>query len=245
MAKTKSPFNEGKMIKVIQLKMVNHDNFIYVIADYEKNQALVVDPAWDGTRIKQVLKQENLQLNGILLTHSHYDHINAVDDLLTKQTPLYLHQQEKQLWQDCPNQAILLQNNDQIPFGKHTIKVIHTKGHTQGSVCYKINNHLITGDTLFIYGCGRCDFVSSDVVSLYYSLQLLKSLPNEMQIWAGHDYGILKTDTLQNQKQKNPFLMIDNQADFIAYRQNLNSRFRTIPYKPMNIIELKQQLNQK
>lgn len=224
--------------EIIQLIPEDHDNFITIIADYQTGEAAVIDPAWDAEGIQEVIEEEGLTLTAILLTHSHHDHVNAVAELYTDRVSLFIHENEYPHWANCPEDAILVSDGDEIQFGSTTISVIATPGHTPGSTCYRIHDHLITGDTLFIYGCGRADLKGSDIHALYHSLQKLKKLPPHLNIWAGHHYGITEESTLGEQIAHNPFLMIDNEADFIRYRGELAVQTRKTPYSPISQAEL-------
>ena len=162
--------------EILTLIAEDHDNFIHILADRKRNEAFVVDPAWDAEGIREVLAEENLTLTGILITHSHHDHVNAVPELYGERVSLFISEDEYPHWPDCPEDALLLSDGDAITFADTDIGVIKTPGHTPGSCCYRIGGDLITGDTLFIYGCGRADLSGSDPHALYHSLQKLKTL---------------------------------------------------------------------
>lgn len=227
---------------IIQLKVEDRDNFIHIIADREKNEAMVADPAWDAVGIAEVLKEEGLTLTGILITHSHHDHANAVSALYGDGVTLFISEKEYPLWKDCPEDAVLVSEGDEIAFANTSIGVIMTPGHTPGGCCYHIGNHLICGDTLFIYGCGRADLEGGDARALFRSLQKLKKLPAQTQIWVGHDYGICGESTLGEQLAGNPFLMIDDEEDFVRYRLRLAAKTRQMPFAPVSAAELRQVL---
>lgn len=229
---------------ILQLMVEEHDNFIHIIADRESGNAFVVDPAWDAEGIRDVLAEENLELTGILITHSHHDHINAVRALYNERITLFISEAEHPHWPDCPEDAILVTEGDEIAFANSSIGVILTPGHTPGSCCYHIGNHLITGDTLFIYGCGRADLKGGNAHALYHSLQKLKKLPAHTRLWVGHHYGITEESTLGEQLTGNPFLMIDNEADFVRYRLDIAGKTRKAPYGPISTAELQQALQQ-
>lgn len=230
--------------EIIQLKVEDYDNFIYIIADRSTNEAAVVDPAWDGEGILGVLEDERLDLTAILLTHCHHDHINAVNELANKRVSIFLSEKESHYWEQCPDDAILLQDGDEIQLGQSSIGVILTPGHTPGSCCYYTGNHLLTGDTVFIYGCGRADLAHGNVHLLYHSLQRLKKLPPETKIWVGHDYAVQEESTLGEQLAGNPFFMIENEADFSRYRLEIAGKVRKIPYAPLDRETLALQLSQ-
>lgn len=230
---------------ILQLMVEDHDNLIHIIADRHSGDAMVVDPAWDADGIRQVLDEENLTLTGILITHSHHDHVNAVEKLYGGDVTLFVPEAELPCWPDCPEDAILVTDGDEITFASTTIGVIATPGHTAGSTCYHIGQDLLTGDTLFVYGAGRTTFPGGSSSALYHSLQKLKKLPGHTRLWVGHHYGIHEETTLGEQLAGNPYLMIDNEADFIRYRDHLAAKTRNIPYGPISHETLQHVLQEK
>lgn len=226
--------------KVISLIVEDHDNFIHILADTNSKQAMVIDPAWDGVGIKEELEAEGLDLVGILITHSHYDHINAVNELYQEGVSLFVGEDELPLWVDCPKDAVLLADGDQIQFGSSMISVIKTAGHTQGSLCYLLGNNLFTGDTLFIYGCGRTDLPSGDPNELFRSFNKLKALPNpeKITVWAGHDYGVVQETSLAEQIKHNPFLLAESEEEFFKVRTKL-APYLPFPCQPIEKEDLK------
>ncbi|MBV7435194.1 MBL fold metallo-hydrolase [Cardiobacteriaceae bacterium TAE3-ERU3] len=226
--------------EVIQLKVEDRDNFIHVIADRQSSEAAVIDPAWDAEGIADVLDEEDLTLTMILITHSHHDHVNAIHELykLYPEATIFISEKEHPVWPDCPEDAILVNDGDEIAFASSSIGVISTPGHTIGGCCYHIGNDLFTGDTLFIYGCGRADLKGGNPSTLYRSLQKLKKLSADTRIWVGHDYSVCEESTLGEQFAHNPFLMINDEADFIRYRMELAGETRSQPYGPIEQEEL-------
>lgn len=228
------------MIDVYQLQLGPMDNFVHILANHQDGQAWVVDPAWDAPAIVDLLNQKQLNLTGILLTHGHADHISGVIPLLQQQTvPVYFNQKDRYLTQNMlPSNTHSIEDGDSINFANKIIKVIATPGHTAGSVCFYVDNTLIVGDTLFINGCGRCNFPESDVTAMFHSLQQLKTLPDETLIYCGHNYGNTAIATLAEQKQTNPYLLIDELDFFIAFRMELQAHYRSIPFQPSSMAEL-------
>lgn len=228
------------MLDILQFQAQGHDNFLYLLLDKQNGKAWAIDPAWDVALIRQTIKAHGACLSGIFITHYHHDHVNATLALREETTPVFIHEQDALYWQDCPKNAIVVADGDRIPLSDNEVmEVIHTAGHTQGSVCYRYKNALFTGDTLFVYGCGRADFEHSDVHALYQSLGRLRQLDDEILIYSGHDYGMEKISTLGEQKQHNPFLLIDNEEDFSRYRLTISRHTRRIPFTPMSKEEVK------
>jgi hydroxyacylglutathione hydrolase len=201
------------------LELGQMENFIYIIQDHSSNRAAVVDPAWEVPKVIALAKQQGFQITDILLTHSHYDHTNGLNEILNAQ--VHLLEAEAQFWGHELNKPALHHDGDTIQLGKTQIKILHTPGHTPGSACYYLDGHLITGDTLFIFGCGRCDLSGGDPEQMYHSLKKLGSeLPAQTVIHPGHNYAPKPTSTMAEQLEGNPFMRFDNLADFVHYRMH-------------------------
>lgn len=209
------------------------DNFIYLIHDHATHRAAVVDPAWDVPAILAFAKQQEIHITDILITHSHGDHINGVDRLLhTCQANLHLLHEEAAFWGQALHAPVLHHDGARLQLGQTEIEVLHTPGHTPGSACYRIGNEVLTGDTLFVFGCGRCDLRGGNPQHMYASLQrLAQSLPGDTLIRPGHNYGITPTTTLAEQIAGNPFFHHDDCAAFVNYRMHLHDRQE--PYGPV------------
>jgi len=215
------------------LKFPPADNFIHMLHDLHSNRIAVIDPAWSVKEI--IAKEEDLggTITDILLTHSHADHINAVD-LLVEYSHAHVHIMSHEsacLAKEFPNQENL-RHLDTISLGKTLITCLHTPGHTPGSSCYSVEGHLFSGDTLFINGCGRCDFKGSSPEQMYHSLHFLTGfLSADTLIHPGHDYGITQCSTIQEQIDGNPYLQCSSLQDFIEYR--MHGPRRKTPYTPV------------
>ncbi len=214
------------------LELGSMGNFIYLIHDRCSNRTAVVDPAWDVSSIIALSEQHSLEITDILLTHSHYDHINGVEVLLNhSDAQLHLLKAEAEFWDSYLDLPTLHEGGDFIKLGKTNIEILHTPGHTPGSACYRLGNKLLTGDTLFVFGCGRCDLKGGDPERMYYTLRrLCEHLPGDTVIMPGHNYGIIPNSTMAEQISGNPFLHFDNCPDFVEYRMRLNNREE--PYGP-------------
>lgn len=221
------------------LKLGSMDNFIHFVADTDSKNIMVVDPAWEAETILAFIDKNGYHLTGILLTHSHADHISALKPILAqRQVPVYISRTEFRLGRTRVKNPHYIEDGERIPLGKASIEVIFTPGHTSGGVCFLADKHLIAGDTLFIDGCGRCNFRESDVEQMWHSLQRLKQLPDDTVIHCGHDYGQQPTATIGQQKLTNPYFLIDDKAFFIEFRMHLQSQYRSIPFKPSSAAEM-------
>ncbi len=205
-----------------QLSLGPMENFVYIIGDQATRQVLVVDPAWEADRIIAEVGALNATLAGIFITHSHPDHINAIDDILkVQEVPLYVSDFEFLGFMDSPN-MVKLDRNESLKIGGLEFETLHTPGHTPGSICLKYKNVLITGDTLFIDGCGRCDLPGGDPKQMYDSLyHVISPLPDDTVIYPGHCYGHNDSATLGDQKRSNPYLTCTSEDIFLSRRMGL------------------------
>ena len=168
-----------------------------------QGHAAVVDPSANADRILEAIAQKGAHLDMILLTHGHFDHIMSLDELRDKSgAPAYIHRDDVELPEDAQKNAFYyffhtersyrrpemeLNDGDELSLGDGTIRVIHTPGHTRGSVCYLCNDALLlTGDTLFDGGYGRYDLYGGDGKILFRSLQSMKKLDRTLTIYPGH-----------------------------------------------------------
>ena len=166
------------------------------------NEAMVVDPSVSVAAIMNAVSAENAALVGILLTHGHFDHILSLDTLRDAMgVKAYIHSNDAIMLTDGKKNAfyeffgkertyrpadVLLTDGDTIPLGGEVLTVIHTPGHTQGSVCYSYGDILVTGDTLFAEAIGRCDLWGGSKELMADSLRHLSTLPRNTQIYPGH-----------------------------------------------------------
>jgi glyoxylase-like metal-dependent hydrolase (beta-lactamase superfamily II) len=220
---------------IYSLELGPMENFVYLIHDHKTNRGAVVDPAWDVDKIIDIGKQHNIIVTDILLTHSHHDHINGIASVLdTYDSQIHLLKPEAQFWGQYLDLPTLHHGGDVIMLGDTRIDVLHTPGHTPGSACYRIGNDLITGDTLFVFGCGRCDLSGGDPNEMYETLRKMKfSLPSETIIHPGHNYAEKPVSTMDEQEEGNPFLHFDDVKSFVHYRMHEHDLHRHTPYGPV------------
>jgi len=139
-----------------QIEVGNMQNFSYIIGDEESKEAAVIDAGWDAEKIVEMAK--DLKIRYILLTHTHYDHINSLPKLyeLTK-AKIMVHEDDAKDVESFGIPYETVKDKDEITMGKLKFKVIHTPGHTPGSVSYLVEGKLFTGDMLFVEAIGRVD----------------------------------------------------------------------------------------
>ncbi len=170
---------------------------------FSGTEAAVVDPSARVSAILSALEERGARLRLILLTHGHFDHILSLDELrATMQVPVVcIHKADADLPGDATKNAFrsffgtdrtwgapnrLLSGGEALWLGEEAIEVLHTPGHTAGSVCYRMGDKLLTGDTLFDGGYGRYDLPGGNAHELSASLQMLRALPGSTAIYPGH-----------------------------------------------------------
>lgn len=221
--------------KIVSMELGPMENFIYLIQDLKTNRAAVVDPAWDVPTVLAKAKEMGVTITDILLTHSHHDHINGIEQVLAKyDAQLHLSKAEAEFWGKHLDLPTLHHGGDIIGVGETEIQMLHTPGHTPGSACYHLGDDLITGDTMFVYGCGRCDLSGGDPEVMYDTLNKIEhNLPGNTQILPGHNYSVVPSTSLSEQQEGNPFMHFHNKSDFVEYRMHIHDKTRDAPYGPV------------
>lgn len=206
-------------------------NFVYLIGDRVTRECMAVDPAWDVRDIVAVAERDGMKLTGVLATHYHPDHIGgdlfgiAVEGLRelmgVNPVPVHAHKDEADGIQFMTGLAktdlTLHEGGDAVQVGEVPITMIHTPGHTPGSQCFLVGDRLVSGDTLFVGGCGRVDLPGSDPDEMYRTLtQRLSRLPEDTVLYPGHHYGPTPTSTLGEERQSNQYMRIRSLDDWRA-----------------------------
>jgi len=189
-----------------QIPLGNMQNFSYLIGD--SKEAAIVDPGWEVNKILDIAKKHDVNIKYVLLTHTDYDHINGVKDIVNATDAIvYVHKEEaNEIKKLGINKIKIINDNDEFNIGKIKVKVLHTPGHTPGSVCFLIKNKLISGDTLFVENVGRTDRSMADPDKMTNSLKKLKKLDDDIEVYPGHDYGSMPHSTIGHEKKNNPFM---------------------------------------
>lgn len=194
-------------------------NFVYLVGDREKREALVVDPAWNVPAILEAAERDGIQVKGALITHTHFDHINGLEALLEKTDgTVYIHKNEAECLKGMKANIKQISGGDQIKIGRVEITFLHTPGHTPGSQCFLAEDNLISGDTLFINACGRCDLPGGDPEEMYRSLSRLRDLNSATVLYPGHNYADRPTSTIAQERESNPYLQKTGLESFLKFR---------------------------
>jgi glyoxylase-like metal-dependent hydrolase (beta-lactamase superfamily II) len=200
-------------------------NFVYLIGDDEQRVCMVVDPAWDIQGILDFVDREGMTLTGALATHYHPDHVGGnifghniagLAELISLR-PVKVHVNKAETegvkkvtgLSDTDVEAHV--GGDEITIGNVSVKLLHTPGHTPGSQCFLAASALISGDTLFIGGCGRVDLPGANAEDMYRSLtQVLSKLPSHTVLFPGHNYASKPVSTIGDEKKENRYLRINS-----------------------------------
>ena len=202
-----------------QLQVGHMAVFAYLVGDTVTGDALVIDPADNAQEIIAVAKQNKLQINYIINTHGHVDHIggNAEMQKLTG-AKIIVHEDDAIMLTSTPAMMlkmfgakqsppadILVKDGMIISAGNIELKVIHTPGHSPGGICLYTPGYVFTGDTLFVEAVGRTDLPGGSCQIMYNSIQTkLFTLPDDTKVMPGHNYGRTPTSTIGHEKKHNP-----------------------------------------
>ncbi len=190
-------------------------NFGYLAADDLSRQAAIIDPAYNPNLILDFAKDNNYQIVYIFNTHHHWDHINGNKEAEKRLgiTAVSCNDIETSTGTRVSDNAIFM-------LGELQIKIIHTPGHTDDSMCILIGDALFTGDTLFVGKVGGTDF-GKQARQEYDSLHnKILALPGNTRVFPGHDYGTAPESTIQKEKETNPFLLQPDFNSFVHLKMN-------------------------
>ena len=185
----------------------------YLLCDEAARVCAVIDPGGSAAQIQRLMERQQCAPAAILLTHGHYDHTGAAADLLGRfpGIPVYIHRADYQgvdlhlfpLATQVPAGVVSFYGEgDAVPVGGLQVRVLHTPGHSEGSVTLRCGDALFCGDTLFAGSCGRTDFAGGSVPKMMDSLRRLGRLEGNLAVLPGH----METSTLDRERKFNPYL---------------------------------------
>jgi hydroxyacylglutathione hydrolase len=196
-----------------QIKESSMANMTYVVAEGESGHGVVIDPSGDVVRIMKVIESVGVKVDYILNTHGHPDHTSGNGRIVKETGAKVAAHKLANMKKD-----LSLEDGQVLKAGALSIKVIHTPGHTRDSVCFLVEGKLFTGDTLFVGECGRTDAPGGDAAAMYESLfNKLMKLPDELEVYPGHDYGPRPTSTIGNERKNNYVLQPRSKEEFAEF----------------------------
>jgi len=199
-------------LAVEQIK-VGFDNYSYIIFFDQSKKAAIVDPGFGVSPVIDRIINKNLTIDYIVITHYHSDHTSGINTI-KKEFPKVSLVASKEDGRNF-DVDLFVSDGDTLRIGNVNLKVILTPGHTPGGICIIVDDKaILTGDTLFIGDCGRCDLPGGSLSQMFQSLQKIKELSDHLIVYPGHDYGDKPFDTLGNQKKTNKTLLAKNLEEF-------------------------------
>jgi hydroxyacylglutathione hydrolase len=194
----------------------------YLVACQDTGEALLIDPGGPSPQLSAKLRQEGWRLRWVVNTHGHADHTAGNDEWAAATgARIVIHRLDWEFFLTPEMQAaaladgfppltradVLVADGHHLPLGRGEALVLHTPGHSPGSICLYFPGHLFTGDTLFVGAAGRTDLPGASLPQLLASLEdKIMPLPDDTRIWPGHDYGDTPTSTLGEEKVDTPYL---------------------------------------
>jgi len=213
------------MAEIFQTEVGMLSNFNMLIGSPGSDKCAVVDPAYEVPRLLREAEARGWKVAAVLLTHTHHDHTDGAGEMVQKTgARVYVGAGElENAKQAAPGAEIVgLSGGERIEIGGAVIETLATPGHTVAGISYLVDGNVMTGDTLFIGGCGRTDFPGGDPRILFCSLQRLAALPEETRVYPGHDYGATPTSTIGWERSSNPYLRCKSEDEFVALRTGKN-----------------------
>jgi glyoxylase-like metal-dependent hydrolase (beta-lactamase superfamily II) len=192
-------------------------NFVYAIGDRATGECVLVDPAYAVGELLDTVAADGMRVVGVLATHYHPDHIGGsmmgmriegIASLLERNDCAIHVQRDEAPWVTRTTgvggtQLVAHDPGDIVRVGDVEITLVHTPGHTPGSQCFSVDGRLVSGDTLFLEGCGRTDLPGSDPEQMYHSLVRLASLPDDTIVYPGHRYSVPSSGTIAAIRETN------------------------------------------
>ena len=193
-------------------------NFAYLIGDRVSGEAMLVDPAYDVDGLLDIVEEEGLNLTGVVGTHYHADHVGGkmmgfdvigISDLLARRdVPIHLQKPETEFVTKVTgvgaDQLVGHDPGDKLHVGDIALNLLHTPGHTPGSQCILVEDRLVSGDTLFLDGCGRTDLPGGDAETLYHSINTgLADVSDDVILCPGHQYSPKPSQTMRETRANN------------------------------------------
>jgi glyoxylase-like metal-dependent hydrolase (beta-lactamase superfamily II) len=205
-------------------------NFVYAIGDRTSGRCVLVDPAYCVADLLDAVAADAMTVTGVLASHYHPDHIGGsmmgytIEGLaaLLERIDVPIHVQRAEApWVSrmigvAESELAAHDPGDAVAVGAVSVELLHTPGHTPGSQCLLVDGRLVSGDTLFLDGCGRTDLPGSDPEAMYDSLQRLAALPGGTVVFPGHRYSLPSSATMSSIREQNFVFKPSSKQDWMS-----------------------------
>jgi len=206
--------------EVVQIEVGLLQNFCEILYCPDTRVAAIVDPAWEVDRLLREAERLGVKVELALITHTHNDHIEGVDELVEKTgATVVVNPREAERVAGAGRTLTDAVDGRDVAIGRRGVRALETRGHTVGGTCYLADGYIVTGDVMFVGGCGRTDFQGGDTAEMWQSLQRLMRLPEETRVYPGHNYGETATSTIGHETRSNPYLRCATFEEFRALRE--------------------------
>ncbi|HKT21979.1 MAG TPA: hydroxyacylglutathione hydrolase family protein [Nitrososphaerales archaeon] len=197
-------------MNVRQLRVGTMANFVYLVSDEESRQALVVDSGWETAPILKAADESAVDVKYVVATHEHFDHTSTIQELAGRLGAKVVAHRASPVACD-----VRVVDGSELALGRTGVRVLHTPGHTEDSICLYDGREVFTGDTLFVGTIGRFD--SRRAAEVYRSLyEVILGLPEATEMYPGHDYGDVSHRSLKEEKEANPYLGCKDLRSFLS-----------------------------
>ena len=194
-------------MNILTLPLGSYQTNCYIVWEDGWDDCIVIDPGYEPETVLAETAQRGLTIAGILLTHGHFDHVGGVRFLAERlECPIYIHAAELTLPENFTDGPLVYTKNydegDVVELAGLSLRVLHTPGHTPGSVCLACEDTMFAGDTLFMGSCGRTDFPGGDNALMHKSLRRLADMQGDFKVLPGHG----PATKLSEERKYNPYL---------------------------------------
>ncbi|HUK80984.1 MAG TPA: MBL fold metallo-hydrolase [Nitrososphaerales archaeon] len=195
---------------VKQIPVGTMANFVYLVVEERSGDAMVVDSGWETGPVEAAASDIGANVKFVVATHEHFDHVSTISKLASNLGAKVVAHVNSPIVCD-----VRMEEGEELKLGEKRVRVLHTPGHTEDSICLYTGKEVFTGDTLFVGTIGKFDRVRAE--SMYISLhEVLLRLPPSTIVYPGHDYGEVPWRTLEEESRSNPFLMTRDLRSFLS-----------------------------